>query len=411
MQCLEFRARLSTLDCFWAQVLLSPTLLILQTGWSLRPFPVGTDVGSTIFKDITLRCPALCVLNLYYASNITRHPIGLVDSPTLIIHQHVGAMRNLRVLCATTVILESASLQLLGTLPLLHRIEVHGTSPLPLPLPLIELPGDSFPALRSLRLPILKVNEVRSVWNIHPLLVRLVTVQLYFNEFQADNDLSMLLLSICQRSPHISNLELAYPEVDIMYLSLPLNLFWSLQHISLERLNTSGILLPPAETTCHLLSIACPLLQRLKTGAWPVSVPDLRNFAQPSRLEYLRVSVDWASCTELNNLNSRSSWVSESFRQLKWSSDPGVSVGPKLIKRTTMCVFVSLAVCPTNLPSSQRFLLSFWPNISSIRMHKKLSVPHIEPSTPWLVNDQLQAERAVRRCQCAICLRRIATRL
>lgn len=408
LQCLEFPAGLSTLDHFWANVLLSPTLLIFQTGLSFRSSSIGIEMASITFEDITIRCPALRVLDLYYAPSMTRQPIGLVDSPTLLIHQHVGAMQNLRVLCATTVIFEATSLQILGTLPFLHRIEIHGTSPLPLPLPLIELPQDSFPALRSLRLSTLKVNEFRSIWNIRPLLARLVTAQLYINEPYADQDLSMLLLDVCQRSPHIANLELAYPKAEIKYMSLSINFFWSLRHLSLERLNTSGMRLPPAETTCHSLSIACPLLRTLKTGTWPVSVPDLRYFAQLSRLEYLKASIGWMSCADLNKQNLRLPWVSESFRRLKWSSDPGVSVEPKLIKRTTMYVLIYIFVCSINLSSFQRFLLSFWPNLSSVCMRKKLSVPHLEFSTPWLVNDQLQAERAARRCQCTICLRRIA---
>lgn len=66
-----------------------------------------------------------------------------------------------------------------------------------------------------------------------------------------------------------------------------------------------------------------------------------------------------------------------------------------------------IVVLILSLPFSCRFLLSFWPELSSVRMKKGLHLDDLKRSTPWLVDDHLQAERAVRRCRCDVCLGRI----
>ncbi|KAF8594689.1 hypothetical protein BDV93DRAFT_579249 [Ceratobasidium sp. AG-I] len=99
-------------------------------------------------------------------------------------------------------------------------------------------------------------------------------------------------------------------------------------------------------------------------------------FAQLSELQQLSIGVDWESCIELDGMSLRPTYVSESLRRLEWTNDPGVSVEPKLISFTTL------------------FLLSFWPNLRSLDRTSSLTVSNYKISTPWLVNEQLQAEQA-----------------
>ncbi|KAF8596216.1 hypothetical protein BDV93DRAFT_77180 [Ceratobasidium sp. AG-I] len=334
--CIELPAGAVANDIFWATVLICPSLIIFQTGASSRQPHLEIQTASAMFEDIALRCPALRVLDLFYVANFTYEPVSLTSPFDSSLCQHVGAMQNLRVLCTTTEIFEAAALQLIAKLPQLRILETHGTSPLPLQLSTPDLPRDSFPALQILRLSTLRTADFVNVWKIGPFVSKPTTIKLYFSEPYADNDLTMLLLEVCLRSPQLCRLKLGYMR-GMMWHPAP-NFFWPLQQISLERLHTSGINLSSPEATCAALAIATPLLRRLNTGTWVVLVPELRCFAQLSRLEYLKVGVDWGSCIELNPSNMKPLFMCESFRRLKWTILSGTPVEPSLIRRTTMYV-------------------------------------------------------------------------
>ncbi|KAF8595910.1 hypothetical protein BDV93DRAFT_611168, partial [Ceratobasidium sp. AG-I] len=387
LKVIELAANLSYEDSLWCSALCSFSVSTIITGRATSRNPIEAEAASFLFKDITLRCPALQVLSLCFLTTLKEEPLSMVRLQHLWLYESIGCMQNLRSFSASTAIFEYTSLKHIGNLLLLENLTIHGLSLLPIPPSGFDLPSNSFPALRKLRVSSLKVHDIRNIWNIQPLVARLATVGLNFCQPSDNADTDHLLSQICNRSPYVTNLSLGF--INPYFKELSPNVFSSLQYISIKELHTFGINLLSLKMACGVLSVACPLLSKLQIGTRSVLVAELQYFSRLSQLRSLVLNVDWESCIDLEYVNSPPIYVSEYFRLLEWTQDPGVSAGPRLIRKTAL------------------FLLSFWPHLRSLDKWSLLAIPNYKFSTPWLVNEQLQAEQAIRSCRCAICLRRI----
>lgn len=339
---IQLAAGLSSQDYFWFTALASESIVCIKTGRASDQPSTDIEDISRLFEDIVVRCPALHLLGMSYHHRFTDEPVLLIRPWNPLLFQQIASMRNLRSLGMSTAIFQPTALQSIGSLPLLDALEIHGLSPLLLPLPVIELPSNSFPMLRSLKISSLNAEEFMNIWTIHPLVARLTLVRLIICAHADSNDLNSLFSRICYRSPHIVDLSLKFINQHIDRLS-PITffspiVFYPLQHILIKELAAWGANLPRPNAICGVLAFACPFLCKLQVDTWTVSVSELRHFAQLSQLEYLSVGVDWESCMELSPLEPKPHHVSEVFWQLEWTKDPGVSVGPNLIRATTLYV-------------------------------------------------------------------------
>ncbi|KAF8595908.1 hypothetical protein BDV93DRAFT_611166 [Ceratobasidium sp. AG-I] len=322
LQHIELPPNLPFHTSLWCPTLCSSSLLAITTGHAPRQSSAGWDDASTVFGTLELRSPGLRALCLFRISKFTDEPTLLIRPQNLELYERIACMKNLRLLSVSTTIFEAAALQLVGTLPRLDTLEIHGLSPLPFPVLPIILPNSSFPKLRTLNISSLKIEEFKSIWGIDSLVAQLATVRLVICEHSDNVDTDSLLRQICASSPNITELSLRFLKQYSDELST--NIFLSLQQISIHDLATFGLYLPRPKITCSVFAVACPLLKRLQIETCSVSVFDLQYFAQLSELQQLSIGVDWESCIELDGMSLRPTYVSESLRRLEWTNDPGV---------------------------------------------------------------------------------------
>lgn len=268
--------------------------------------------------------------------NHTQEPTLLIRPYGDWLYQRIACLKNLRLLSASTTILEAAALQFVGTLPHLDTLEIHGLSPLPFPILVVDLPDTSFSMLRTLNISSLKIEEYQSLWKNQLLVAQLTTVRIVICEHSDTADTKSLLRQICAGSPKLVNLVLRF--LKQYYEKLSPDTFSSLRHISIRNIATFGLYLPTPKETCKVFAAACPLLSELQMETWSVSVSELQYFAQLSELTYLIICVNWESCIDLGGMSSRPAYVSEQFRRLEWTKEPGTSVEPWLIGITTRYV-------------------------------------------------------------------------
>lgn len=289
---------------------LSPSLVKIGT----TPFSCETQLNiedaSMFFANISMYCPLLEEFSILpFTLSAWGQLDGFITVPGLPFFRYFGCMYSLQVFTTNLTIFESIALPTLGRLPHLEKLIIkRDEGAVTYLIPAIVLPDDSFPMLRVLKLPFLEMSEFRSVWNIQKLVTRPKKMKVGVFEFQLEDDAEALLNDICQLSPQIFRLTVAF-DLRIKFISP--NAFWSLQLLSLQKLSIEGLYSFPLDTACRTLSTACPSLRGLGLPDVRVTLSDLRYFAQFPRLEYLHIYVNWKSCQELNRSLPAPSSVSE----------------------------------------------------------------------------------------------------
>ncbi|KAF8595916.1 hypothetical protein BDV93DRAFT_528366 [Ceratobasidium sp. AG-I] len=340
---LDFNSDAAVGKLSWLTIFLSPSLLSIL-GSEDRSVPT-TDVHQVtqLFEDIALRCPALEELSIVELFAETHNPLALpIPSPVLPFYCHLGSMQNLRSLRTNVTICEVSALGILGSLPHLETLEISEMSLSCFVIPTPNLPNSAFLALRELWLSNLDPSELTGIWRIQRLVTRPVVVKITPSEFETNLNVEALLRDISQYSPQIVDLTITLERTaegispEIILLLKPLRL---------EKLSLFKLSLISLATMCETFSVACPLLRELRIADLRVSVSDLRYFGQLSRLEMLSVSVDWQSCSALNQLVPEPAFVSMVFQQLDGCESLHSFAEPALIGKTI------------------QYLHSFWPRL------------------------------------------------
>ncbi|KAF8595915.1 hypothetical protein BDV93DRAFT_611173 [Ceratobasidium sp. AG-I] len=357
----------------WVTPFLSPSLLCIE-GMDDSYEGLDIDQAVELFEKIALCCPTIKRLDI---TTFVDQSDGQVTSlPTQSVFRNLGLMQNLQSLCTNMDIFQPSALVAIGGLPQLETLHVFDNSYSEFQVAALVLPDNSFPALQKLSLPYFVIDELEAIWGIERLITRPAVVNIEINGSGDESDAASFLGNVCQRSPQIAELTFNYGGTHI----LPPDYFQVFEHLSLKKLSLSGIEFDLLDATCKILSLACPLLHELELIGLKVSILYLLHFTQFSRLETLKVLVDWESCFELSESVPNPLVISPILRQLDGRGYSSEFIEPELITKTVL------------------FLLSFWPGLKSTsELHKH--------SIEWLINRCLRAERETRGCRCSICIR------
>ncbi|KAF8594681.1 hypothetical protein BDV93DRAFT_529173 [Ceratobasidium sp. AG-I] len=366
-----FSGSTSQMSCL--TVFLSSTLLSIRC-WFANYSNVGIDRASTLLQSIQKICPGL--------EELSFHPVfkeGLVSSdgpilPVSRIYETCSELQNLRVLATTLNFYDRSVWLALARLPRLETLDVSDTCfNFALP-PAITLPDDSFPSLRNLIVRKLYIKDMQYIWNIPQLVSKLLLVDVAVVSLKDEIDGDMVFSTICNHSPLIVDLCVKLNR----YEQLSHNSFMWLEQLSLEKLSVGAFNFSQLEVTCEVLANACPLLRELRMPRTEISIFDLQHFAQLSRLQYLQVGVDWGLLGDLPGATPEPSYISHVFHQ--WEGNRAV---------------YQLAA-PAQVQRAILYLLSFWPELESI---KALITTAEYPNNPSsaLVNQTLKAEQDARR--------------
>ncbi|KAF8595914.1 hypothetical protein BDV93DRAFT_528362 [Ceratobasidium sp. AG-I] len=348
----------------WVIVFLSPSLLRIE-GFSDYSGGLHINTAAEFFEHFAISCPAIKDLNI--AAFIDQSQGHATRVPTLRAFSKLSSMRNLHSLCTNMEVFQPAILAVVGELPHLKTLKVLDDSYSSFYVTASVLPNDAFPALEKLWLPYFVIKELQVIWSIERLITRptIVNIGLYDSGDECGG--ATFLANICQRSPQMVDLSFEYDGEQV----LSRDYFRVFHHLSLEKLSLSGIKFDSLDAACKVISYACPLLHQLQLDDMEVSVLDLSHFAKLERLEKLKVSVNWTTCSELGEPVPESSILSPVFRQLEGGGYVKEAIEPELIMKTVM------------------FLLSFWPELKpSPQLHKH--------SIEWLVNQCLRAKLATK---------------
>lgn len=301
---------------------------------------VDVSASTGLTANMAFHCHALEELDLAPLLNQSwGQPAALVPVPTLELYRHLSSLQNLRILRASLTAFDSSALAVIGRLPHLEALHISDVSPCCFLVPVLALSDDAFPALQKLWLSYIDVTEFKSIWSIQRLVTRPVIVHVGLCQLglEDDTEAAELLSDICQSSPQIVDLTFGYETAQ----HLSPDSFRALKCLPLKKLSIFAVRVTSPEAMCEILSTTCPLLYELRLPTLCISISDLRYFAQLSHLEFLSVSVDWQSCTDLNELAPKPPFISPAFRRLDEIQALHNSPEPALINKTILYVLLS----------------------------------------------------------------------
>lgn len=283
--------------------------------------------------------------------------------------QHFSSMLNLQTLIANLSVFDAHTLEILGSLPHLHTMEIYDMSRVPLMIPAVDLSDHSFPELRKLSLAVLDLGEFEDIWGIRQLISRPTEVKISFTELELEGDAEVLMNNICSYSPQIIDLTLEFtPSGE----ALPQYLLQSLEYLqSLEKLSILGTRPASSSATCEVLSVACPSLRELSIPDLQVSIPDLRHFAQLGQLENLCIHVDWETYSRLGEVVPEVFYASHALRDLNgcWASHGIEQL--TLIEKAVQYVLTPLTASLLINSATLAFYSNFGPSSNQSRIRSR----------------------------------------
>ncbi|KAF8594685.1 hypothetical protein BDV93DRAFT_579247 [Ceratobasidium sp. AG-I] len=249
---LIFNSESSEEQLSWLTVFLSPSLLSIHDDIHCYDPVLDTESTLALVANLALRCPLLEDLNLYTSLENTpdRHTVLI---PLLLpIYEYFGCMKNLRILRTNMPMFEPPALLALGKLPRLDTLEISETHRPVFSMEGVVLPGNLFPRLRKLCLPLLETEEFNAIWSIKQVVAGLTALQIEFDELDLENDSDALLNDIVQHSPEIVDLTVEYHSI----IRISSDLFRPFKQLPLQKLSISGIDFRQADRLFALLFLS-----------------------------------------------------------------------------------------------------------------------------------------------------------
>ncbi|KAF8598800.1 hypothetical protein BDV93DRAFT_512188 [Ceratobasidium sp. AG-I] len=200
---------------------LCPTLSVVHTSQSYHLW-INPLEARDLLVQMATTCPNLTKLNILVGNS--QHPIHLLElgpySPSSLFTP-LSRFHRLRVLRSSSAVLYPDVLQLLGSLPHLESLTAYShleayllrsdndnTEDDEIPIANLTLPEHSFPSLRNLEVDCVPGIVVSKLWQMPPLVQDLVSVRVHFMHDDDAEALSQLVCTVCQGSPHVTDLAL-----------------------------------------------------------------------------------------------------------------------------------------------------------------------------------------------------------
>ncbi|CAE6432975.1 unnamed protein product [Rhizoctonia solani] len=301
---------------FWVNVLGSPSLRDLQASYQFNPMPiVSNERESTVMQAIVEHCPNLTTLSFFsypYSETIENEYDKIFMRYPHPMQNFLPKASSLTKLIGSLSFLLPQSLDALGQLPNLERLEIYyppksngedinrlgrGT-----------LLPTAFPRLQELALWNLIQYGADFVWDLGPLVCKLLVVEITFNPHprrqQNEWALRKLIPTICERSPNITGLLLDFDGDSKEGIGTPHmckfddTVFNAIARLSLTRLEIMHARLDGPDATFKLTR-TWPELKILRWTAQHIKVQEMQEFAVfLPQLKHLGVEVNMTPLPE-----------------------------------------------------------------------------------------------------------------
>ncbi|CAE6437896.1 unnamed protein product [Rhizoctonia solani] len=295
---------------FWVNVFGSSSLRDLQASCRSNQMPmVSNDRESTVIQAIVKQCPNLTTLGFFsypYSEKIENEYDKLFMRYPHPMQNFLSRASSLTNLIGSVSFLLPRSLAALGQLPNLERLEIH-YPPKSIrqdidDLGRGELPSTAFPKLRALALNNLIQHGADFLWELQPIVHKLVVLEIKFNPFprrqQNEWALRELIPKICKRSPYIAELLLDFDCESLEGIGMPHmcqfddGVFSTIARLPLTRLEVMHARLVGQDVISKLIR-AWPNIEVLRWTAQHVKVEELQEFAEfLPKLKHLAVEVN-----------------------------------------------------------------------------------------------------------------------
>jgi hypothetical protein len=285
----------------WLIAFLSPTLTTIE----VLPDEAGCPpemsylAASILLDRITQRCPRLESLSIFAHVELSSDSMGdripALSYNYTLPYEYFGHFKHLSELATGRDVLKPDSMQLLGSLPQLTRLEIHSDTEGYGAIPNCTLSSDSFPRLKRLLLRELGASEMRQIWRMEPLVQHITAAELHLiHDGEDDEDPSILFTAIAKTSRYIDDITIRFdsnPSEAILCSLL------SLSPLSLCRMSFSAhrLDLGSPREWCQILSDSFPLLRHLHFPTQAIHFKDLVHFTKLRNLEILSAKVRWPS--------------------------------------------------------------------------------------------------------------------
>lgn len=305
----------------WISVLACPALRIIKSTYDFRPdgAQISSMAMSIISKLITERCPSLHTLAVFPGVRAYRRHnkfirIGEEDDEeqfTLSLmlgkpfHHYLGNMQNLRFLTTNTTLINPMPLLSLSQLPFLESLDICAVSERYTPTGVLEAPlsESSFPALKHLATRFLDTTELLILWNMLPIVQKLIRLELQFNLIESDDSNSHVVWFsstffplVCSRSPHLTDLAISLGQGDSETegpYELGLSFFEQMAHLPLQNVSLGWMVSSETDTEMYYARLGdiWPGVINLNFPEECVQLEDLRYYSALPKLECLTVSL------------------------------------------------------------------------------------------------------------------------
>ncbi|CAE6500077.1 unnamed protein product [Rhizoctonia solani] len=266
------------------------------------PPRVSPLAASAILDTISTRCPRLLRLSLFVSETLgfdkydgENNMFGVLWKQDY--YHYFRALPALYELSCSVTMLQSDSLNVIGSLPYLTRLSVYSSGGL-LVLQPPHLSGDLFPSLNELSLQDISPYEAASIMQIAPLMKRLTLMELITNPDYLDFDelredwITGTLLQLLSNAPRLNALHIDLDplrELDEPYDIGHQDVMDTFSKLPLISLTLSGVHIGDWASTGSLKTI-WPLLSSLRMRNQYASPLILTCFAQLPRLQHLTLS-------------------------------------------------------------------------------------------------------------------------
>lgn len=284
---------------YWIRIFLSPDLRSIKACGPLDKLPpcINPPDAVELTDQIVRRCPLLEELALPHARIQLVSYNGFLTvylGNNALLYEPLARAQNITSLTTDGRVLNSASLQVIGRLPRLERLNLRTclqtTAILFTPDPVLDLLPDLFPALEHLYIDWANPSEIKNIWNIKQLVQGLTTVDIHMNPSAYLGYSPPLFLSdIARASPRIDTLTVR----SLVLIYITPDMLKPLFQFPLRSLSLSGFELGAPAEFCPILGEALPLLHHLQLKGWNIDFMEFAWFSKLPQLNSLDIRFDW----------------------------------------------------------------------------------------------------------------------
>ncbi|KAF8606476.1 hypothetical protein BDV93DRAFT_553646 [Ceratobasidium sp. AG-I] len=329
-------------------------------------------LGSVVSLSLSVSCPPAIAER---TSLTDQDQVPLIDG-TDYIHSYLASATNIRNLTSSCCFLHHYLLEL-GALPRLETLQIdalHFTK-----LPLVDLPEDAFPALRTLSFKDIDLVQAITSWQVLPLVDDLTGVNMAFELcYDSFTRLGEFFRLLSTKSSQITHLSLDFHEEDAPCVyAIDKEVFTLLAQLPLQELFLNAIRCEHSDA-CSLLATSFPQIRVLRLPDQSVQCRDFGLFASNSNLAHLSLQTNFEDTSDLD--------IVHMGRQQPQQGHLVLGVDSTSLDRAAACPFVMR-------------ILVIWPNVSFLpvsRLRRLLQgKPDLNKRRADILNTFLQSLRVM----------------